>query len=118
LTKIGRAKSFVLEAVITSHQLRFVAPTTTELPSEIESVRVVAHYHLPHEIECETKGPASVSDVIELLRGIQAILTAIGPLIAACTFNVPIERITVSIKEVSDGSLKEAVLARLPVFSV
>ena len=111
LTKIGRAKSFVLDAVFTSYQLRFVAPRTTELPSGIESVRVVAHCHLPHEIECETNGPASVSDAIELLRGTQAILTAVGPLIAASTFNVPIERITVSIKEFSGGSRKEAVLA-------
>jgi hypothetical protein len=76
-------------------------------------VRAMPQYLIPHEIYYETPEPASIQDVIESLLGIEDILKEIGPLLEVCMPGLTIESIQVSIKEISDGSLKEVVMAAI-----
>ena len=67
----------------------------------------MAEYRLPHEIFYEIKEPITVEDVIESLLGTRNLLVEIGPLLEACIPGLKVDRIEVSIKEVSESSLKE-----------
>jgi hypothetical protein len=73
----------------------------------------MAEYRLPHEIYYDTKEPVSVPDVIESLLGTESILTEIGPLLETCIPGITVERIQVTIKEITEGSLKEVVWAAI-----
>jgi len=73
----------------------------------------MAEYRLPHEVYYEITERASVSDVIDSLLGIEELLTEMGPLLEACVPGLTVERIEVSIQEVSQGSLKELIWAAL-----
>lgn len=73
----------------------------------------MAEYRLPHEIFYETDEPISVSDVIDSLLGTEEILTEMGPLLEACIPGISVEKIQISIKEISEGSLREVVWVAL-----
>ena len=73
----------------------------------------MAEYRLPHEIVYEIEHGASVSEVVESLLGTEEILTEVGPLLEACIPEITIEKITISVGEISEGSLKELVWASI-----
>jgi hypothetical protein len=71
----------------------------------------MAEYRLPHEVLYEIKDSITVEDVIESLLGTQEILREMGPLLEACIPGLIVERIEISIREISESSLRELMWA-------
>jgi hypothetical protein len=75
---------------------------------------VMAEYRLPHEVYYETKDPVSIADVIESLRGTEWLLLEMGPLLQVCIPGLIVDRIQVTVRNISEGgSLKEVVWAAI-----
>ena len=73
----------------------------------------MVEHRVPHEVYYETDEPISISDVVESLLGIEELLKSTGPVLEACFPGLTVERIQVSIKEISEGSLREVVFAAI-----
>lgn len=59
---------------------------------------------LPHQVIYETSELASISDVIEALRGAEQLLLETGPLLESLIPGLEISKITVSVEEISQRS--------------
>jgi hypothetical protein len=73
----------------------------------------MVEFRLPHEVYYETGERISILDVTEALLGTEELLTELGPLLEACVPGLTVERIEVSINEISEGSLRELMWAAI-----
>jgi hypothetical protein len=63
---------------------------------------------IPHRVVYDAPGPVAVSDIIDSLQGVERLLQECGPIFEACFEGVTVERIEVSVEEISQHSpLKE-----------
>jgi hypothetical protein len=73
----------------------------------------MVEFRLPHEVYYETSERISIRDVVESLLGTEELLVELGPLLEACVPGLTVERIEVSINEISESSLKELMWAAI-----
>jgi hypothetical protein len=70
---------------------------------------------VPHQVEYEVPGPVSVDEIIATLQANADLFQEIGPLIERALPGLTIERITLHVREIHHGSLRELFLAALVV---
>ena len=69
-----------------------------------ETVGARTAIRIPHQVVYETPELASVSDVIEALRGTELLLLETGPILESLIPGLEISKITVSVEEISQRS--------------
>jgi hypothetical protein len=69
--------------------------------------------HVPHQITYETRADVPVSEVADSLLGAERLLLEIGPFLEEIIPGLVVDSIRVSVKEISQGSLKEVLWAAI-----
>ena len=68
---------------------------------------------VPHQITYETQTDVPVSDVIDSLLGAERLLVELGPFLEGIIPGLVVDAVRVSVKEISQGSLREVLWAAL-----